>query len=55
MPREADISLNERVFLLQALQAGVRLDGRGLHDYRKIDLQFGDEYGHTEVKLGKTR
>lgn len=55
MPREADISLNERSFILQALQEGIRVDGRAFNDYRKLNLEFGDEYGHTEVRLGKTR
>lgn len=55
MPREADVSLNERSFILQALQEGIRVDGRGFNVYRNIDLQFGDEYGQTEVRLGKTR
>ena len=55
MPREAELTLNERDFVLEALREGLRVDGRGLHDYRAVDLQFGDEYGQTEVKLGKTR
>lgn len=55
MPREVDLTLNERSFFLAALQGGIRADGRGSNDYRNIDLQFGDEYGQTEVKLGKTR
>ena len=55
MPREAELTLNEREFVLEALQEGLRVDGRGLHDYRNIDLQVGEEYGQTEVRLGKTR
>ena len=55
MPREADPSLNERNFLLQALQENLRLDGRSFEDYRRLELSFGDAYGIVEVKLGKTR
>jgi len=55
MPREADPSLNEGAFLLQALQENLRLDGRSFHDYRPVELSFGDGYGVAEVKLGKTR
>lgn len=55
MPREAELTLNEREFVLEALLEGLRVDGRSLHDYRNIDLQFGDEYGQTQVSLGKTR
>ncbi|KAH8890929.1 hypothetical protein GQ53DRAFT_806896 [Thozetella sp. PMI_491] len=54
MPREAEPSLNEKQFLLEALKENLRLDGRELDQYRKLDLSFGDEYGVAEVKLGKT-
>lgn len=55
MPREAEPSLNEKTFVTQALQENVRLDNRAFDEYRPIDLGFGDEYGTTEVRLGKTR
>ena len=55
MPREAEPSLNERAFLLEALQENVRLDGRPLDAYRKLDILFGDDYGVADVHLGKTR
>ncbi len=55
MPREAEPSLNEKQFLLQALEDNLRLDGREFDQYRPFDLGFGDEYGVAEVKLGKTR
>ena len=55
MPREAEPSLNEREFVLQALLENVRVDGRSLEDFRDIKLTFGDEYGVVDVKLGKTR
>lgn len=55
MPREAIASLNEHAFTLDALREGLRLDGRALDSFRQLDLTFGDEYGVTNVRLGKTR
>lgn len=55
MPREADLSLNERAFTLQALREGIRLDGRPFDAYRELDITFGEEYGVADVRLGKTR
>jgi exosome complex component RRP45 len=55
MPREAEPSLNEKQFLLQALEEDLRLDGRPLDEYRPLGLQFRDEHGAADVKLGKTR
>jgi exosome complex component RRP45 len=55
MPREADISTNERAFVLAAIREEVRVDGRALDEYRPIDLAFGDEYGVADVRIGKTR
>ncbi|KAF7533476.1 hypothetical protein G7054_g7037 [Neopestalotiopsis clavispora] len=55
MPREAEPSLNEKAFLVQALQEGHRLDGRGFEQFRKLELAFGDQYGVADVTLGKTR
>jgi hypothetical protein len=55
MPREAEPSLNEKNFVLQALKENLRLDNRKLHDYRDLDLQFGDDNGVVEVSLGNTK
>lgn len=55
MPREVDISNNERNFILEALQQGIRVDGRGLDHFRNLGLDFGDEYGTVTATLGKTR
>lgn len=55
MPREAEPSLPEREFVLQALEEGLRLDGRKLEQFRPLDLTFGDEYGCAQVKFGKTQ
>lgn len=55
MPREAEPSLNERQFVLKALEENLRLDGRAFDKYRPLELTFGDEYGVADVSLGKTR
>lgn len=55
MPRAAELSLNEREFILQALRQNLRFDNREFDAYRKLELTFGDEYGVADVRLGKTR
>lgn len=55
MPREAELSLNERAFVLDALKEDIRLDGRALDAFRDVEIAFGDEYGTADVKMGKTR
>jgi exosome complex component RRP45 len=55
MPRENDPSTNEREFVLSALRENVRLDGRAFAQYRPISIDFGDEYGVADVRIGKTR
>ena len=55
MPREAELSLNERAFVLEALKEDIRLDGRSLDALRDVEIAFGDEYGTADVKMGKTR
>ena len=55
MPREAELSLNERAFVLEALKEDIRLDGRPLDAFRDVEIAFGDEYGIADVKMGKTR
>ncbi|KIH94404.1 exosome complex component RRP45 [Sporothrix brasiliensis 5110] len=55
MPHDLEPSLNEKAFVGQALQDGLRLDGRGFEDYRPISLSLGEEYGVADVRLGNTR
>lgn len=55
MPRDAELSVNEREFIRRALSEQQRLDGRGLEDYREIRLTFGQEHGVAHVSIGKTR
>lgn len=55
MPREAELSNNEKEFILRALRQDIRLDRRPLDAYRELELEFGDEYGAVDLRLGKTR
>jgi exosome complex component RRP45 len=55
MPHEAEPSLNEKQFLLQALQENARIDGRAFDQYRSFELTFGDELGVADLRLGNTR
>ncbi|KAI9760967.1 MAG: hypothetical protein M4579_001343 [Chaenotheca gracillima] len=55
MPREVEPSVNEKAFVLRALEENTRLDGRDFEDFRPLSLSFGEEYGSADVKLGKTR
>jgi hypothetical protein len=55
MPREVEPSLNEKQFFAKALQENIRLDGRAFDQFRALELEFGDEYGIADVRLGKTR
>jgi exosome complex component RRP45 len=55
MPREAELSVNERAFVLQALGERIRIDGRKFDEFRELDLKFGDDHGVAHVTLGKTK
>ena len=55
MPREADLSNNEKTFIKEALQETIRLDGRQFDVYRPLTITFGDEFGDVNLRLGKTR
>ena len=55
MPRETPFSLNEKEFIVSALQQGVRLDNRPFDQFRELSLAFGDEHGAVDVSIGKTR
>jgi hypothetical protein len=55
MPREAEVSVNERAFIQEALKENIRLDGRAFDAFRPLELTFGDEFGVADVQLGKTR
>ncbi|XP_016136192.1 exosome complex component RRP45 [Sinocyclocheilus grahami] len=53
--RDTPLSNCERLFLLKAIEAKKRLDGRQTYDYRNIKITFGTDYGCCSVELGKTR
>ena len=53
MPREAEPSINERAFILEALQENIRLDGRPLDAFRELHIAFGEEYGVADVQLAR--
>jgi exosome complex component RRP45 len=55
MPRGAEVSNVERQFVLEALLQGIRVDGRGFHDSRTLELEFGNDPGCVTVQLGLTR
>jgi exosome complex component RRP45 len=55
MPRETEPSLNEKQFFQKALQENIRIDGREFDQFRELSLEFGDEYGVADVRLGNTR
>jgi hypothetical protein len=55
MSKEAQLSIAERDFILEALREDVRLDGRQPDQFRPMDITFGEEYGHVKLQLGKTR
>jgi exosome complex component RRP45 len=55
MPRDAELSTNEREFTLQVLRNGMRLDGRARDAFRPLELTFGDDYGAVDLRLGKTQ
>eukprot|EP00794_Sanderia_malayensis_P006963 gene6964-7748_t len=45
----------EKDFALNAIDHGIRLDGRKHYDFRKLRISFGESFGHCEVCLGNTR
>ncbi|THV49689.1 hypothetical protein BGAL_0183g00070 [Botrytis galanthina] len=55
MPREVEPSINEKQFFSKALKENLRIDGRSFDQFRALELEFGDEYGVADVRLGKTR
>ncbi|CAG8826020.1 18937_t:CDS:2, partial [Racocetra persica] len=55
MVKESDPSTNEKELILSGLKEGIRLDGRGMNDFRPLKITLGPEYGRSEVKLGATK
>lgn len=48
------LSNNERSFIQQAAAKGLRIDGRGLFDFRQLKINFLQKRGHVEVALGNS-
>ncbi|PVU93226.1 hypothetical protein BB561_003398 [Smittium simulii] len=48
-------SNNNREFVLEALKSGYRIDGRGIYDYRNLEIKCGEEAGSVQVQLGDSR
>ncbi|RHZ63529.1 hypothetical protein Glove_329g56 [Diversispora epigaea] len=55
MGKEAELSTNEKEFILASLREGIRLDNREKLDFRSLQILLGPDYGHSEVRLGDTK
>ncbi|WAQ92386.1 hypothetical protein PtA15_16A294 [Puccinia triticina] len=55
MVREAQPSILEREFLIQALKEGTRLDQRTLFEQRPLSLSFAENGDSVDCSLGNTR
>ncbi|KAF0341586.1 ribosomal protein S5 domain 2-type protein [Gigaspora margarita] len=55
MVKELELSTNEKELIISGLKEGIRLDGRGIDDFRSLKITLGPEYGRSEVKLGDTK
>jgi exosome complex component RRP45 len=49
------LSNNERAFVEKAIAEGLRIDKRGLNEFRNLGIFFGKNYGSTIVCLGDTK
>eukprot|EP00299_Pterocystis_sp_00344_P008882 c3549_g1_i1.p1 GENE.c3549_g1_i1~~c3549_g1_i1.p1 ORF type:complete len:433 (-),score=107.95 c3549_g1_i1:60-1358(-) len=49
------LSTNEAEFVAEAIQSGLRTDGRGLDEIRGIKIMFGKRWGECEILWGSTR
>ncbi|XP_008480800.1 exosome complex component rrp45 [Diaphorina citri] len=53
--REFPVSNLEKSFVLSGILQNKRLDGRRFHEFRKLDINFGREWGSCMVSLGETK
>lgn len=65
--QDEKVSQNERQFIREAMQESLRIDGRGLYDYRSSEIYqlnthcrslritFGQMDGQVQIQLGRTR
>lgn len=49
------VTNNEENFILEALEEGLRIDGRSPNDYRTVDIKFDQQFGQCFVSIGKTK
>lgn len=49
------LSINERDFLKEAIKSDFRVDARGRHAHRHVDLRFGSANGQAILKIGRTQ
>lgn len=53
--REFPVSNLEKSFVLSGILQNKRLDGRRFHEFRKLEINFGKEWGTCMVSLGETK
>eukprot|EP00039_Didymoeca_costata_P020006 m.339695 g.339695 ORF g.339695 m.339695 type:complete len:345 (+) comp18916_c0_seq1:236-1270(+) len=53
--KATQISTLEKEFVTKSILEGFRVDGRAFEDLRHVDIQFGKEWGHSEVHIGDTK
>uniref|UniRef100_A0A8D8XFY3 Exosome complex component RRP45 n=1 Tax=Cacopsylla melanoneura TaxID=428564 RepID=A0A8D8XFY3_9HEMI len=53
--REFPVSNLEKTFVLSGILQNKRLDGRRFHEFRKLEINFGKEWGSCMVSLGETK
>ena len=49
------LSNNERAFVEKAIAEGLRIDKRGLNEFRNLGIFFGKNYGSVIASLGETK
>lgn len=53
--KDEKVSINEREFIQTALYEDLRIDGRGMYDFREVKISFGEDYGRVELSIGQTK
>lgn len=53
--RETVLSNSERTFVDKAILENLRIDKRGLNEFRDLAIYFGSEYGSVLCTLGDTK
>ena len=49
------LSNNERIFIKEAIENGLRIDGRNWDELRLIKIRILKPWSSVEVRLGQTR